>query len=120
MGILDGLMSAISGVKEADLEEVSNDLEMEHTDVLHAPADFYVKPITLENEESVRVALSELANRHLIVMNVPLAEKNKAKQKMLVEMLKEAIRKMDGDLGKVNEQTMLLTPRKVKIARRKR
>ena len=86
-------------------------------DVLHEAADFYVKPISLESESDVSVVIDELKQKNLILLNVSAMKRNTAKLKMIVDNIKAHIHKINGDIARIDENKILLTPTKVKIVK---
>jgi hypothetical protein len=120
MGIFDDLSKSlgISKDKETDnIEEYIDSVDMESVDVLHEAADFYVKPISLESESDVSVVMDELKQKNLVLLNVSAMKRNTAKLKMIVDNIKAHVHKINGDIARIDEDKILLTPTKVKIVK---
>ena len=63
MSIFDKLGKSLGMAKGIDLEEYMNAAEMEDVDVMHEPADHYVKPVSLQQQISRLENLSRLQQR---------------------------------------------------------
>lgn len=117
MGILQRLSKMLGMSKDMDIEEYIDTAELENVDVLHEAADFYVKPVALESEEDVRVIENELRQKNIILLNVSPMSRNPAKLKTIVSNLKGFAVKIDGDIARIDNEKILLTPTKVKIVK---
>ncbi len=120
MGIFNKLGKAFGGSGEINIEEYMNSEEMENVDVMHEPADFYVKPFALQQESDVRIVQEELHKKNIILLNISELNKRPNTQKTLIESLKEYIGKIDGDIARIDEDKIMLTPAKVKIIKGRR
>ncbi len=120
MGILQKLSSALGVSKEMDLEEYLDAAELEEVDVLHQAADFYVKPVALESEADVKIIIEELKQRNIILLNVSPMSRMPSKLKSIIEHLKTYIAKSNGDVARIDNEKILLTPSKVKIVKHRR
>jgi len=120
MGIFDDLSKSLGISKDKDtdnIEEYIDSVDMESVDVLHEAADFYVKPISLESESDVSVVIDELKQKNLVLLNVSAMKRNTAKLKMIVDNIKAHVHKINGDIARIDEDKILLTPTKVKIVK---
>ena len=117
MGILDKFFG--SGKDEP--REVTNIEEMLESDgdIVNPPADFYVKRIDLRNDGDAELAIKELAQKNIIILNVLPIAKQPNKLKTIIQKLKNYAMKTDGDIALLNPETILLTPKKVKIVKAK-
>ncbi|MEM4390014.1 MAG: cell division protein SepF [Candidatus Micrarchaeia archaeon] len=120
MGILQKLSHALGFGKEMDIEEYMDAAELEDVDVLHEAADFYVKPVALESEADIRVIQEELKNRNIILLNVAPMARNTTKLKAIIGELKNYVTKMNGDIARIDNEKILLTPSKVKIVKHRK
>ncbi|MDO8339800.1 MAG: cell division protein SepF [Candidatus Burarchaeum sp.] len=120
MGLLQSLSHALGLGKGMDIEEYMDTIELENVDMMHEAADFYVKPVALESEADAKVIAEELKNKNLILLNITPMKKNEAKLKMIVNELKKFVTKIDGDIARIDEDKILLTPSRVKIVKSKR
>ena len=120
MGILEKITKGIGVSKEMNLEEYMNTVEMENVDVLHEAADFYVKPIALESESDVSVIMDELKAKNIILLNVAPMAKQPNKLKQTIDNIKMFVMKINGDIARIDNDKILLTPSKVKIVKSSR
>ncbi|MCX8197759.1 MAG: cell division protein SepF [Candidatus Micrarchaeota archaeon] len=120
MGILEKITKSIGISKEMNLEEYMNAVEMENVDVLHEAADFYVKPIALESEADVSVIMDELKAKNIILLNVSPMSKQPNKLRQTIDNIKMFITKINGDIARIDNDKILLTPSKVKIVKSKK
>jgi len=121
MGIFDDLSKSLGISNKGDevdnIEEYIDSVDMGGVDVLHEPADFYVKPISLESEADVNVIMDELKQKNLVLLNVSGMKRNTAKLKMIVDNIRAHIHRINGDIARIDEDKILLTPSKVKIVK---
>ncbi|MDE1798330.1 MAG: cell division protein SepF [Candidatus Micrarchaeota archaeon] len=117
MGFFEKITKGLGMGKEMNIEEYISTVEMESVDVLHEAADFYVKPIALESEGDVQIIAEELKAKNIVLLNVSPMKRNTAKLKMIVDNIKAHIQKINGDIARIDEDKILLTPTKVKIVK---
>lgn len=115
MSIFNRLGSALGGSKELDVEEYMNSAEMENVDVMNEPADFYIKPVALHDENDLGLIEAELQKKNIILLNISEMAKRPNTLKGIVDKLKEYIAKTNGDIARLDENKIMLTPTKVKI-----
>lgn len=120
MGILEKITKSLGISKEMNIEEYMNAVEMENVDVLHEAADFYVKPVALESENDVALVMDELKAKNIILLNVSPMSKQPNKLKQYIDNLKMFVTKINGDIARIDNDKILLTPSKVKIVRSKK
>ena len=120
MGLFDKLGKAFGTTNELNIEDYMNSEEMENEDVMNEPADFYIKPFSLREEADLQAVEDELQKKNIILLNISELEKRPNTQKALIDSLKEYIGKINGDIARIDESKLLLTPAKVKIIKKKR
>ncbi len=120
MGIFDRLGKTLGTSKELDVEEYMNSAEMENVDVMNEPADFYIKPVALRGEEDVSLIQAELEKKNIILMNISEISKRPNTLKSLIDSLKDYVQKTNGDIARIDEEKILLTPAKVKIIKNRK
>ncbi|MCC7552139.1 cell division protein SepF [Candidatus Micrarchaeota archaeon] len=118
MGLFEKISGGLGLSKSLDLEEYMDTVEMDEVDVLHEPADFYVKPIALEKEEDVTAIVEELKARNIVLLNVSKMSKWPNKLKASVGALKKYVSKVGGDIARIDNDKILLTPGRVKIVKK--
>jgi len=115
MGLFDKVFGKEEEVGVPDLEEV---MESEG-DVVSPPADFYVKRIDLRNEGDSELVVKELSEKNIIIMNVGPLSKQPNRLKGIIAKLKGYTSKSNGDIALLSNETILLTPKNVKIVKSK-
>jgi len=119
MGILQNLSKAFGLSKDMDVEEYMDTMELENVDLLHEAADFYVKPVALESEADMKVIQDELKQKNIILLNITPMMRNQAKLRTIVNELKTFVMKINGDIARIDNEKILLTPSKVKIVKKR-
>ena len=121
MGILEWIGEKMSNETAGGYTAALDDLE-EYPDIdaLHQAADFYVKPISFENESSIERIRMELSAKNIVLLNMNSLSKNPAKQKMFIDNLRAHAFVLGGDIGMIKDNLFLITPNRVKIAKRKK
>ena len=115
MSIFNKLGGVLGTSKELDVEEYMNSAEMENVDVMNEPADFYIKPLALMQESDLAVIEAELQKRNIILLNISEMAKRPNTLKGIIDRLKAYVAKTNGDIARLDEVKILLTPAKVKI-----
>jgi SepF-like predicted cell division protein (DUF552 family) len=117
MGLFDKLMgkNEEAGEDVPDLEE----LMQSEGDVVSPPADFYVKRVDLRNEGDGELASQELGEKNIIILNVKPLSKQPNRLKSIISKLKMHTGKINGDIALLSAETILLTPKNVKIVKSK-
>jgi uncharacterized protein len=119
MGIIEKISKSLGLNKDMNIDEYMDTVELDDVDALHQPADFYVKPIALESESDVPVILEELKNRNIVLLNVSPMAKQTNKLKQIIDNIKNFVTKTNGDIARIDNDKILLTPSKVKIVKSK-
>jgi len=120
MGILSKITKAFGLSKELNVEDFMTASEAEEVDVLHQAADFYVKPVSLQSDSDIKVVEEELRQRNIILLNITPVARNPAKLKSHVNELRAFVHSVNGDIARIDEDKILLTPQNVKIVKRKK
>ena len=118
MGIIEKITSSLGLSKNLDLEDYMDTVEMEEVDVLHEPADHYIIPIALEREDDTRVITEELKKGNVVLLNISRMAKWPKRLQSVVTALKEHSRKVDGDIARIDNDKIILTPPKIKIIKK--
>ena len=120
MGVFNKLGQVFGTSKEMDIEDYMNSAEMEDVDLLHEPADMYIKPVTVTSENDIEPIEDELSKRNIILLDMSELNKRPTTRNNVVTRLKSYIEKINGDIGQIDETRILITPGKVKIIKRKK
>ena len=115
MGFFDKVFGKNDEVIVPDLEEVMD----AEGDVVSPPADFYVKRIDLRNEGDGDLAVRELIEKNIIILNLVPLSKQPNRLKGIISKLKSNASKVNGDIALLSHETILLTPQNVKIVKSK-
>ncbi|MCL5008525.1 MAG: cell division protein SepF [Candidatus Marsarchaeota archaeon] len=120
MGVFDKLGQTFGSAKGMDIEEYMNSAEMEDVDVLHEPAEMYVKPVTAASESDADLLQEEISKRNIILLDVSELNKRPATRNAILTKLKSYVEKINGDIAQIDENRVLITPSKVKIIKRRK
>jgi SepF-like predicted cell division protein (DUF552 family) len=118
MGVLDALFGGNNRRESMSFDEVMNSMDDRDVDVLHGPADFYVKPISLESDADLASVDAELKAGNIVLLNIGPVSRNPAKLKDAISMLNSYAAGVDGDIARISEDKVLLTPKRIKISKR--
>ncbi|QQR92883.1 MAG: cell division protein SepF [Candidatus Iainarchaeum archaeon] len=117
MGFLDKVFT--SQTEQVDVEDFLNNMNVEE-EVVYEDADAYVKSITLKGVEDVQSVERELKDGNLILLNIEDMQKRNAKGlRDMIVSIKDMVTQIDGDVAGVAPGKILITPARVKIAKRK-
>lgn len=121
MGVFSKLGQAFgSSGKGMNIEEYMNSAEMEDVDLLHEPADMYIKPVSIASENDVEPIEDEIAKKNIILLDISELNKRPNTRNSVITRLKAYAEKINGDIGQIDENRVLITPTKVKIIKRKK
>jgi len=82
------------------------------------PSEKYVKAIPLKSYEDVDIIKSEVRAGNIVITNVsPLAKHNIEDVKRAINELNEYAALISGDIARLGEERVILTPKTVKIWR---
>lgn len=119
MGFLDKIFGSKGDSEEEELEEVLKHA-LEEQDVITPPAKTYVKKIDLRNEGDVNLITKEVQDGNLIIINVlPMKGRPKTLNRA-INKLKKFASDINGDIARISEHLVLLTPEGVKIVKKKK
>ena len=120
MGIFDKLGQGFGSQKGMNIEEYMTSAEMEDIDLLHEPADMYVKPVTITSERDIELIEQEINKKNIILLDISELNKRPNTRNTIIGNLKTFVEKINGDIGQINENRVLITPTKVKIIKGKK
>ncbi|MCR4368707.1 MAG: cell division protein SepF [archaeon] len=116
MAILEKIVGKKSDI---DIEDFLNNLDSEEEDP-YENADAFVKPITLQGDEDSKLVVEEAKKGNIVLLNIgDLSKRNAIKLKELVTSIKAGIEGIDGDIAKITNDKILVTPSRVKIIKRR-
>lgn len=118
MGIFQGLGKAFGVTKEVNIDDFMTAAEAEHVDVMHEEASAYVKPITLQMDSDIKLVENELNSKNIVLLNISAYARNPSKLKTAVAQLRQFTHSIGGDIARIDEDKIMLTPAKVKIVKK--
>ncbi len=122
MGIFQKITGAVGGSSsDVNLDELMT--AAESTAVEETPttkADSYVVPMTLQHESDIQAAQQQLAGKNIVLLNVSSLSRNPQKLKAAVDKLHEYVSSINGDIARLDDDKILLTPAAVKIVKKRR
>ena len=87
-------------------------------DATESPSETYIKAIPLKAYEDVDIIKSEVKAGNIVITNVsPLAKNNIEDVKRAINELNEYAAMIAGDIARLGEERVILTPKTVKIWR---
>ncbi len=105
--------------EELDIEDFLNNLDTEEENP-YEDAEAFVKPITLQGEQDKDLIIDEAKKGNILLVNIAdLSKRNAMKLKELVKGIKGGIEDIDGDVARISQERIIVTPSKVKIIKRK-
>ncbi len=121
MGVFDKLGQTFgSQGKDMDLGEYMSAVEMEDVDVMHEPADMYIKPVSINSEDEVKSVEDEVSKKNIILLDITELNKRPTTRSNVISELKRFTAKINGDIGQIDQARILITPAKIKIIKRKK
>ncbi len=114
-------LDKVFGKKETDedIEEMLNTIDVEEESE-YENAKAFVKPITLNRGEDITLVINEAKQGNTVLLNISdLGKRNAVKLKELVAELKAKIHEINGDIARISQDRVLVTPSDVKIIKRK-
>lgn len=120
MGVFNKLGQAFGSSKEINIEEYMNSVEMDDVDMMHEPADMYIKPVSITSEDEVKAIEEEIAKKNIILLDITELNKRPNTRTNVVAELKKYVDSVNGDIGQIDASRILITPSKVKIIKRKK
>lgn len=116
MSFFDKVMAKNDSV---DLEEVLNNLDQVEEEN-YENADAFVKPMDLMVDADADAVLKEVKAGNIALVNIAdLQKRNASKLRELVGVIKSEVRKIDGDMARISQERLIVTPARVKIIKKK-
>ena len=116
MAFLEKVLRKDDGI---DIEDFLNNLDTTD-DTVYEEADAFVKPINLATEADTAIVVNEAKAGNIVLLNIgDLSRRNAIKLKELITKIKAGIDEIDGDIARISENRVLITPSKVKIIKKK-
>lgn len=105
--------------EEIDIEDYLNDLSVRDGKIIESEDVTYVKSLELDTDgKGIGNVLAELEKNNVVVLNVKNLMHNRVMLKGIVKELRDACIEMDGDIGRVSEEKVLVVPAGMRIVPR--
>ena len=102
--------------EDIDIEDYLNELSVRDGRIIESEDVTYVKPIDLDSDgKGISNVLGELERGNIVVMNVRSLLHNKVLLRNVVKELRDACVQMDGDIGRIAEDKILVVPAGMRI-----
>lgn len=120
MGLFDKILGGKN--EQSDVPDLEDLMDAEG-DVVSPPADFYVKKVELRNEGDGELAIKELIQKNIVVLDVYPLKNQPNRLKTILSKIRSHSGKINGDVAGLANDTktalILLTPANVKIVKAK-
>lgn len=116
-----GFLDKLSGLKggNVELEEYLDALGLEEEDLLDEHADVWVKPVKLTDMADVDTVEAELSKGNIVLLNIEMMYKrNTSTLRQAVARLKSYVQSINGDIARISDYKILVTPTGIKISKR--
>lgn len=102
---------------DIDIEDYLNELSIRDGKIIEREDVTYVKPVVMDAEgKGVGQVVNELEKNNIVVLNVRALLHNKVLLREIVKELRDACVELDGDLGKISEEKILVVPTGMRIS----
>ena len=105
--------------EEIDIDRYLSELDIREGKIIERDDITYVKPIDIEDETGIDVVINELKKSNIVVLNVRPLLHDKVLLRNIVDKLKEKCFELDGDIGRISEEKILIVPSGMRIIHRK-
>ena len=120
MGFLDNVFKKMShGAEDVELDEIIYSLDQPE-EVESYDADVLVKTISLVDETDLEDTLNELRSGNIIILTIgELMKRNFVRLKQYMDKVKDAVISLDGDIARISEDKLIVTPTRIKILKKR-
>ncbi len=87
-------------------------------DQVQQNADAYVKPVSLQTESDIKIVEQELMKKNIVLLNITPYARNPTRLKDAIAQLKTVIVNLNGDIARIDDDKILITPTNVKIVKK--
>ncbi|HIH09197.1 MAG TPA: cell division protein SepF [Candidatus Diapherotrites archaeon] len=104
--------------EELDIEDFLNNLDTEEENP-YEDAEAFVKPVNLQSDHDRDLVIEEAKKGNILLVNIAdLSKRNQPKLRELVSGIRAGIEGIDGDIARISQERLIVTPSKVKIIKR--
>lgn len=105
--------------EDIDIENYLNEMNIREGKIIEREDITYVKPVDVTADgKGIEEAIKELEKHNIVVLNVRALLPNKMLLRETVQKLKETCIEMDGDIGRISHEKILLVPASMRIVHR--
>lgn len=120
------VLKKIFGKKEApqaeediDIENYLSDLSIRDGKIIEREDITYVKPIELDSDgKGVGTVIKELEKGNIVLLNIKNLLDNQVLLRNITKELTETVQDLDGDIGRLSVEKILLVPEGIHIVHR--
>lgn len=114
-----GILEKFKGDKGVDVEDYLDTLGVEEDDLLEEHANMWIRTQLLEDVSDVEKINEEVKKGNIVLLNIePLYKKNMIKLRQVVSELRSTVTEINGDIARLSEYRLLITPSGVKVAKK--
>ncbi len=104
---------------DVDIEELLNNIDVED-ETAYENADAYVKSFNLNRAEDIETIMNEAKAGNVLLLNIgDLNKRNATKLKEFIGQVKTGIEGINGDIARISQDRVIVTPANVKIIKKK-
>lgn len=105
--------------EELDIEDFLNNLDTEEENPYENAAAL-VKPVNLNTDQDRAMIVEEAKKGNILLVNISdLSKRNAMKLRELVTAVRQEVEGINGDIARISQERVLVTPSGVKIIKRK-
>lgn len=104
---------------DIDVEEFLNNLDVQE-DTMYEDAKALVKPYMLSKDQDIDLIVKELKAGNFMLLNIAdLNKRNPVKLKEIIVALRGQVDALNGDIARVSQEKVLVTPTQIKIVKKR-
>lgn len=120
VGILKRFSNKFAGSDEDTVDDYLDTLGLEHEHMFEEQADIWVKPFVMQDTPDAKHVVEEVNKGNVVLLNIePLYKRNAVKLKQSIDQLKRNANSINGDIVRLSEYKLLVTPRGMKVFTKK-
>lgn len=104
--------------KDIDIDKYMHDLTMSDSKTIERDDITYVKPVDIDDEGNIDIVLKEIEKKNIVVLNVKNILNDKVLLRGVIQKLDDACTDIDGDIGRISYEKILIVPPGIKIVHR--
>lgn len=121
VGFFKKFTGRLGGSEDIDVDEFLDTLGLESEDLFQEEANTWVKSYVLEDISDVSSINNDVNSGNIVLLNIePLYKRNSIKLKQAVNEIKSNTHMHNGDIARLDEFKLLITPTGVKVSKTRR